>query len=133
MFALTLGLLAPLAFADAAPASLPDVDDALTAGASATAWRGEHPLAADDALWLSWDGVVWTLTLRERDGRWALELGDHPNRMDPVATWPSPPDRDPVLLWAGDLDGDDLLDIVTDTGDGPRLRLSSRSPAIALD
>lgn len=130
MLALMLTLFALPALADAV---LPAVEDALGADASLTAWRGRHPIATGDALWLSWEGVVWTLALVEREDRWVLELGDHPNRMDPVTTWSSAPSADPVLLWAGDLDGDDLLDIVTDIGDGPRLRLSSRSPAVVTD
>lgn len=130
---LTLALVAPLALAHGAPASAPTVEAALAAEAAATAFRGHHPVAEGDAVWIAWRGLVWTLALREREGAWVLELGDHPHRMDPVARWGAPPAEDPALLWAGDLDGDDLLDVVVETAEGRRLRLSSRSPAVATD
>lgn len=133
MLAALLALSAPLALADAAPAQGPSPDDALDADAGLTAWRGRHPLAEGDAIWVPWEGVVWTVTLRQRDGAWRLELGDHPHRMEAVATWDRAPRRDPVLLWAGDLDGDHLLDVVVETAEGRRLRLSSRSPATPTD
>lgn len=80
---------------------------------SATVFAGHHPLAPGDAIWLNHGGLVWTVSLSDAPP-YVLEVGDHPHRTQEVHRFPvAPGEADlPVLRWAGDRDGDGVLDLV---------------------
>ncbi len=104
----------------------------LTEGPIPTAFMGRAPIQKS-LLWLGHD-QRWFIAVRERDGAHRIVLNQRvPGQEQVIAELGSYSEDDgdvPALLWAGDLDGDEKLDLLLDLSDHyivsePTLLLSS--------